>query len=837
MTGRGAGVLGLPGIVCAVLAFGCASVLLAQDCHPGEVRIYVKDTLEGPVFQARVRLGSAAKEIGEFTTRTEGVADFANVPCGSWTATVTKAGFEDGSISIQTAGEPSIEKSIALSPKIVHVSTEVTDSTPHVEQSASENNELRPEDVKTLPSNPATVADALPLVPGVARTPQGELLLDGSGEQRSAFVVNQSDVTDPATGKFGQTVPLDAIETVNVLNVPFLAQYGRFTQTVVAVETRRGGDKWHADLNDPFPDFRIRSYHMRGIANETPRFVFGGPLIKNRLYFNSAFVYVIDKVPSRTLGFPFNESKKESINSFTQLDYILSPNQILTGTAHISPQHTNFINPDYFNPQPVTPSYAQQSYVGTLAHHFGIFNGTLDSSISVQRFNAYVGAQGSQDMALTPTGNEGNFFGVQKRDARREEWLENWTPKLLKFAGTHQTRIGSSLTFSGSEGRFSYRPVNILNTAGQELQRITFSDPGAYSRSDSEATAYVQDHWTVNPRISFDYGARVEHQRLASSLRIAPRAGFAWSPFANERTVVRFGWGEFYDHIPLDVYAFSRYPARTITNYAPDGSIVGMPLVFENVIGSVTGPKSFFIRGEQVAGAFSPRGTTYNAQIEHTVSRMLRLRAVYLDNRSVGLVSVEPQLSGTTNEILLNGDGSSHYRQLELSAKVTWKADGQLMLSYVHSRDRGTLSDFDNFIGNFPTPVIRPITYSNLPGDLPNRFLAWGRVNPHVWGLTVMPIVEYRNGFPYAAYDSGQNYVGIPYSGQTRFRNFFSADARLVKDFKVNPKYTLRLSLAGFNLTNHFNPLLVHSNIADPRYGTFFGNYKRRYRFDFEVIF
>ena len=107
------------------------------------------------------------------------------------------------------------------------------------------------------------MADTLPLVPGVVRTPQGELLLDGAGEQRSAFVVNQSDATYPATGKFGQTVPLDAIETANVLNVPFLAQYGRFTQTVVAVETKRGGVELDAYLNDPFPDFRIRSYHMR----------------------------------------------------------------------------------------------------------------------------------------------------------------------------------------------------------------------------------------------------------------------------------------------------------------------------------------------------------------------------------------------------------------------------------------------------------------------------------------------------------------------------------------------------------------------------------------------
>ena len=56
------------------------------------------------------------------------------------------------------------------------------------------------------------------------------------------MVVNQSDITDPATGTFGQSVPLDSIETVNVLQTPFLAQYGRFTQSVVAVETKRGGE-------------------------------------------------------------------------------------------------------------------------------------------------------------------------------------------------------------------------------------------------------------------------------------------------------------------------------------------------------------------------------------------------------------------------------------------------------------------------------------------------------------------------------------------------------------------------------------------------------------------
>ena len=51
---------------------------------------------------------------------------------------------------------------------------------------------------------PATFR-TLPLVPGVVRSADGELKIDGTGEQRSALVVNQTDVTDPATGKFGQT--------------------------------------------------------------------------------------------------------------------------------------------------------------------------------------------------------------------------------------------------------------------------------------------------------------------------------------------------------------------------------------------------------------------------------------------------------------------------------------------------------------------------------------------------------------------------------------------------------------------------------------------------------
>ncbi|MDQ6704372.1 MAG: hypothetical protein M3Z85_00250, partial [Acidobacteriota bacterium] len=294
--------------------------------------------------------------------------------------------------------------------------------------------------------------------------------------------------------------------------------------------------------------------------------------------------------------------------------------------------------------------------------------------------------------------------------------------------------------------------------------------------------------------------------------------------------------GEFYDHIPTDVYAFSRYPIRTLTSYAPDGGISGAPTAFANVIGSATGPRSFLINGQRVAGAFSPRGSTWNAQVEHSFSRLLRVRTVYTDNRSVGLIVLEPGLLGRTNEVVLNGDGAARYRQFETTAKAAWEGGQQLVFSYTRSRAEGSQNGFDNFLGNYAAAVLHPNVYSNLPGDLPNRFLIWGSVKVPFENLQLLPTIEYRSGFPYAVYDELQNYVGAPYRDSTRFRNFLSADARVMRDFKVSSK-SVRLSLTGLNLTNHFNPLAIHANIADARYGVFFGNYHRRYRFDFEVLF
>jgi hypothetical protein len=99
-----------------------------------------------------------------------------------------------------------------------------------------------------------------------------------------------------------------------------------------------------------------------------------------------------------------------------------------------------------------------------------------------------------------------------------------------------------------------------------------------------------------------------------------------------------------------------------------------------------------------------------------------------------------------------------------------------------------------------------------------------------------VPHLEYRNGFPYEPTNLLQQYLTAETGPQPRFPRYFSANLRLSKELAVAEKHAVRVSLNVINLTNHFNALEVHSNAADPLYGTFFGNYTRRFTVDFDFL-
>ncbi len=818
------------------------TVLLGPSCVPeafgqgtGSLEVIARTDQGRPLPGATVSVRSASGSVRTGETGTDGDARFAGLAPSSYQVSIAAPGFQDLSVAVILAdsAQQRIDAILVAGATQKDSITVVGGVENALDENLSTPVALDREQIKNTPDRPASVTDALPLAPGIIRLPNGQLSLSGNAEHRSTLLVNSGTATDPATGQFGASIPIDSVQTMNVLTSPFLAEYGGFTSNVVAVETRPGGDKWHFELNDPLPEFRFRSWHMVGMKSVTPRVNFGGPMLSSRLHLVESIQYEMRSTEIITLPFPDNQQRREGYNSFTELDYILNSTNMLTASLHIANQHTRFANLDFFNPEPVTPSNANTTYAAAVTDRASFGGALLESALSATSFRAGVWPQGTLDMILSPTDNQGNYFSRQSRTASRLEWRETLA-FTRNWLGVHNFKFGSTIGGTAEHGQVQDHPVDILDPAGTLLETIRFTPGQPFQRSDVETAFFAQDHWVIGSHFAIEGGIRAEQQRITDTARIGPRAGLAWTPFGSGKTIVRAGAGVFYDRVPLNVYGFPNYPNQVVTSYGPDGQIISGPTQFYNLTQSAVPSELPFIHTEQQPGNFAPFSVNWNIQLEQILLPALRVRVNYLQSASDGLIVLNPQVVQGSDALVLNGNGSSQLKQLEVIAAVRAPRDGPIYFSYVRTHAVGSLNDFNNYLANFPPAVILPNYYTSLPGDVPNRFLAWGTLRVP-WRLQLMPKVEYRTGFPYSALDQRQQYVYLP--NQSRFPSYLSVDARISKDVKVSEKYTFRFSIIGSNLTDHFNPISVHANTADPLYGVFFGEYRRRYTADFDVIF
>jgi Carboxypeptidase regulatory-like domain len=780
----------------------------AADSRTDVIHLSVIDEKNLPVPDATVEIRLGDKLVSTASTDAMGKVTLRVNALGTYSLGIQKKGYLPSESALEVS-EASAAQDIdvvlsaaALSKQSVEVRGEASNP---ITETSSGPTILTPAKAKDTPLRPATLVDALPLIPGIVRGPDGSVRIAGFGEDHSALLVNSVDVTDPATGGFGLSVPIDSVQTVEVSEMPYLAEYGRFTAGVVSADTRRGGEKWNYSLNDPFPDFFIRSGHLDGVRDAAPRFNVSGPLLSNHLYFLEGGEYLLDKQEVRTLPFPQSLSTSKAFNSFTQFDAILSANQTLTGSFHFAPHSLQYAGLDYFNPQPVTPNADVHETTATLTDRLAIGAGLLQSTIASRVVSSDVTSQGAADMVLTPTGNLGNYFSQESRRANRFEWIEEWTPRTFHFAGQHTLKFGSVLAHSENVGHFYARPVLIDDASGQLLQQITFSGTGAFDLADTEPAVFAQDHWTLNSHLAIDAGLRLEAQTITYTTRAAPRTGFAWTPDVG-KTVVRGGIGVFYDSVPLDVYAFNNYPEQTITTYNSSGVPVGPPVQYINLTAQAAQSSFPFIHSAQKNGNFAPYSVAWNVAFERAVNRYLLLRMKYLQSHEQGMITLQPEVIQNQNAFVLGASGQAQTRQAEFTARIGAASNRQFFFSYVRQYAHGAISDANSYLGNYPFPVVRNGLTASLPSEIPNRFLLWGSY-AFPRKIMVTPHAEFRNGFPYQPTDVFQQYVAATYGPQYRFPKYFSLDLRVSKDIQVDSKHAVRLSGTVRNLTNHFNPL------------------------------
>jgi outer membrane receptor protein involved in Fe transport len=759
-----------------------------------------------------------------------GVYSFSGVLYGDYDLTVTLAGFEALTKRINIAGDAPRKLDFELKVKGETQQITVSADTPTVDLASSSGGApiLTAKDLKSVVELNQDFQDALPLLPGVVRGPDGLIRIKGGRTNQANTLVNSASVTDPFTGQAALSLPAVAVQSVQVLSNPFSAEYGKFASGVVEVNTRSGTDEWKFLFEDPIPRFRWIGGQIYGVESASPHFTFAGPLKKRQLYLFQSVGYGYDTLNTYSIPDPDNVRIVEKINSYTQVDWNPTANQRFSASLALDPQDTFYATINTFNPQPVTASYRQRSYFVTATHRW-IMNdgGFLQTLFAAKQLNSrvYPADPSAGEMTLNPYSNSGSYFTVQDRSTNFYQWSQtlHWRP--VQKAGRHLLTAGYSYGYSGYNGNISNLPVTVQRGDGTTSSIIRYDGGLASQAMKNEFAFFVQDNWQIFPRLTLDLGLRIDHDSLSSeAVNVAPRLGFVFAPTRDGKTAIRGGVGLFYDKIPFNVSIFDRYPAQTITRYAADGTTV------------IAGP-STFTHTVPGAGLQLPYSVGWSLQFDRELVRNVLLRIGYEGRQGHRDFILNPVELPTPQLQLLNS-GTQTYHEFLTMVRWQFGERSSITGSYVYSQAHGDLNDYNRYFGNFPAPLIRPNEYGPLASNAPNRGLFWG-VIALPYKFDFVPILDVHTGFPHSALDQNWNYLGKENQAGL-FPTFIGFDAKLQYpvDFKFKGHHIeFRAGLTVYNVLNHYNPRDVQEYFSSPLYGTFYNSVPRLWRIDGDFTF
>ncbi|MCL5005041.1 MAG: carboxypeptidase regulatory-like domain-containing protein [Acidobacteria bacterium] len=705
------------------------------------------------------------------------------------------------------------------------------------EQGSAPPTKLGAQELTTLPIAEQKFKAALPLVPGVIRSPTGKINIKGAVENQGMLLVDGAQASDPVTGSFDIDLSIDAIQSLNVYKAPFSPQYSGFSGGLTTIETKAPSYKWGWDLNDFFPGFRGRSGHLVGVNDWEPRLDFTGPLWKHNLSFSEAFIYDLLKIPVRGLAWPHNETKKESYNSFTTLQYVVSPHHLMSFYFHLFPQKQEYANISALVHQPNSSNYSERGFSVQANDSYQFSSGGILSTLfNYTKFDADAWGQGPEPMLLTPDGYGGNYFNIWRRASDQEEGDIMYRFPAYKWLGTHQFDIGGDLINGSYTGISQSHPIFVTRQNGTFAEQINFLGPGgiptsqvpaSLSAQNAQGAAFVGDHWMVNDHAALELGLQYYGQAVGQLVTFAPRFGLVFSPSSSGRTVIRSGVGVFKSRIPLLASDFDSNPTQMITLFDSQGNVLGAPITYQNRCATRT-PTGLQIVPDCSDLDATPYNLTWQVELDHQITSHVAVKFSYLQSGTFRDFVINPvETSPSEAMLLLANRGAARYHEFETLVSYRDEKGNELNTSYVRSRSRGDLNSITGVFVPFQEPFIRPDAYANLDADVPNRFISWG-IFHLPFKIVFAPIIDWHTGFPWSTINDLQNYVGVP-NGR-RFPGFFSFDFKVWKRLPL-PHFLpfglggskLRWGIGFHNATNALDPLAVYNNIASPYYGHFVG--------------
>jgi len=642
-------------LITIVLICASAAIAGAQGVQTGTIRGIVHDEQGLAVPGVTVTVTSPALQ-GPRTAVTDATGGYAlpNLPPGAYAVSFELSGFAPVKRDTKVLLGLVVEQNVTLRAAGVAETVQVVAEQPAPIATPIIGTNVKHDEVEAL-ATPRTLQGIATLAPSVnENTPNaGQLAINGAFAWDNIFMINGVDVNDNLFANPQNLFIEDAIEETQVLTSGISAEYGRFSGGVVNAITKSGGNTFSGSgrinfLNPAWsaetPFETQHNITRPSTMQETYEGTFGGPIMKDHLWFFSAGRYAAVDNP-QTIQQAGTQVIQNDLNKRGEIK--------LTGT--FAQNHT--IQGGYLNnartvsntsglfslvadPRSLITRSLPNNYYYT--NYRGVFGtGMLAEAQYPQRHFEFQGdgLPATTDILQSPFFSpslgvifNAPYFSSSDPEQRNNRQLTGAVTNFWAAAGRHETKTGfewfrSQRTGGNSKSatQYVFNSDFLLNASGQPAvdaqgRFIPVFVPGESSidfypavigatLNIDNSSVYVQDHWTVNGKISADIGARYEHVSAVSTgditgpktNRIVPRLGVSYDVMGNGDHVIHVTWGQYSGRYsetqvggnspvgnPADIFSIYQGPAGQGINFAPGLNVANYPVNGDNA--SVTVP-------------------------------------------------------------------------------------------------------------------------------------------------------------------------------------------------------------------------------------------------------
>jgi hypothetical protein len=694
-----------------------------------------------------------------------------------------------------------------------------------------------------------------------------ESLIVGGGSNRSGnFSVDGGGNNDDYLGSScgSQVRPaLESVQEFQVLTNQYDAEFGRTAGAIVNAITKQGTNVFHGAFFGSWTgdsvtaeDYFVRTNNLQKPETSQTDWggTIGGPVVKDKAH----FFYSLDRLV-------YAEGRSNTFDARPELNYSNTQHMNLWNhMVRFDHQLSASNNWSVRFLEEKSPTFDRVAGRWTLASRDQEFDddrtygGNFNTVFGNTRFNqvrfsstyernGFTAKELQQDPPipqnqLPPTLTmltfvDGTRNGAQFRIDNAYELNDTFTQFVPgKFGGDNNFKMGIQYIYTSIQlpdqtdmnGRFTFSTdaafdKNNPRTYPERLQIRVPSQSNIYMPT-SVMVLFGQDQWrrgnvTLNLGVRYDLEVtpinnpdnplfKGDEKYAVDKNNVAPRLGFTWNPKGNGRTVIRGGYGLFYDKITLQTttpfvstgtYSSSftaNFPASAADPGPSNGRLPTDPMLVNGPVvnfaainalyppGSVgrntstvnlDNPDRMVPATKQITAGFERQLATLmaltvdyvkswnvNQLINFDMNPALRVdtsrtgRLVYTDIYNLaGQLGISPYVNPVITRV---NDGSSTFDGVNVSLEKRFSSHWQSRVSYAIGNARGN-SEANQTADNNYQILGDPSYYRNfgpLDADRRHNLVISGRVElPHTGGLTMSGVYRYLSGRSMSLYNSG----------------------------------------------------------------------------------